>query len=410
MSFPALKDAQGRLDAARKSVADVLTEAGPDYDLGKVTSVAGDNTARLEWIKARNAEIEALGKEVAGLLEVKKAADNARATIDAARDGGGDADTVTIPGQRKSLGRMFIESAAYKGYVKDSGQGPSAYLDISLKTLMERTAGWDPEEIRSGRVELIATRPAPMVVDAIPKGVTTQAAIKYMEETTFTNNAAEVAEGGTYGEAVLVLTERSVPVEKVAVWLPVTDEQLEDVPQAEGYVNNRLGFMLAQRLDLQSLTGDGTPPNLKGTENVSGIQTQALGADPIPDAIFKVMRKIRDDGFAEPSVVFLRPSVWETIRLLRTTDGAYIWGHPAEAGPTTIWGVPVIQTTAVTATKAVVGDYRNFAEMLVRRGVSMQVTNAHSDYFVKGKLAIRADMRCSLVHYRPKAFGVVTGL
>jgi hypothetical protein len=35
-----------------------------------------------------------------------------------------------------------------------------------------------------------------------------------------------------------------------------------------------------------------------GTENVSGIQTQALGTDPIFDAAFKLFRKIRDNGFA----------------------------------------------------------------------------------------------------------------
>ncbi|MCI0687569.1 MAG: phage major capsid protein, partial [Sporichthyaceae bacterium] len=112
----------------------------------------------------------------------------------------------------------------------------------------------------------------------------------------------------------------------------------------------------------------------------------------------------------EPNVVFIAPAKWETVRLLRTADGVYIWGHPAIPGPETIWGVPVVQTTAVTSTKAVIGDFRNFSELAVRRGIDTQISNSHSTFFVEGKLAIRADVRVALIFYRPKAFGTVTGL
>jgi HK97 family phage major capsid protein len=168
--------------------------------------------------------------------------------------------------------------------------------------------------------------------------------------------------------------------------------------------------MLRQRIDSQLLIGNGTAPNLRGVENVTGIQSQALGADPIPDALYKCMRAIREDGFAEPSHVFIRPSVWEDVQLLRTADGVYIWGHPSMMGPRTIWGVPVRETTAVTATKAVIGDFVNFSEVAVRRGIDVQISNSHGSYFIEGKLAIRADVRLAVIFYRPKAFGVVTGL
>jgi HK97 family phage major capsid protein len=190
----------------------------------------------------------------------------------------------------------------------------------------------------------------------------------------------------------------------------VTDEQFEDEPRARDYVNNRLPFMVRQRLDSQVLVGNGTSPNLRGTENVVGIQTQALGGDPLTDALHKAIRKVREDGFAEPSAVFIRPSLFEAVRLLRTADGVYIWGHPAISGPTTIWGVPVVETTAAPATKALLGDYQNFSELAVRRGVDIQVSNSHGTYFIEGKLAVRCDVRVAMVHYRPKAFAAVTGL
>lgn len=405
MEFPALKEAKGKLNAKRDALAKVFSEAGPDIDLDKVKCIPGDRTEKLGLIQLANAEIAELGKEVQDLLDVAKAAEDAKAHAERREAGTDDVEPTKAA---KSFGKLLVASEAVKAW--KGGQGPTSQIDVGLKTLFETTAGWDPFDARSDRVELLATRPAPHVVNFIPQTTTGQSTVKYMEETTFTNAAAEAAEGTAYGEATLVLTEKSSEVRKVAVFLPVTDEQFEDEPRAESYVNNRLPFMLRQRLDSQALVGNGTAPNLRGTENVVGIQSQALGTDSIPDATYKAMRLIRDDGFAEPSVVFIRPSKWETVRLLKTADGQYVWGHPALPGPETIWGVPVVQTTAPTATKAVIGDYRNFSELAARRGIEVQVSNSHGSFFIEGKLAIRADVRVALVHYRPKAFAVVTGL
>lgn len=411
VEFPALKEAQAKLDAKRKSLADIFAEAGPDYDMSKVKSIQGDTHAKVTHIGSLNAEIDECKAKVDELLVVARAAGAAKAAEQVERGADtGEQEQQTKSGRRKSIGELFMESPALKGYKPGSGIGPQAQLDIDLKTLFQTSAGWTPETTRTGHLEMFPTRPAPHVVEYVPQTTTTQAAVVYMEETTFTNAAVETAEAGTYQEATLALTERTSQVRKIAVFLPVTDEQFEDEPRARGYVENRLPFMLRQRLDSQIINGDGNAPNLLGTANVSGIQTQAKGADPTPDAIYKLFRKIRDDGFAEPSVLFVRPSKWEEVRLLRTADGVYIWGHPSMPGPMTIWGVPVIETVAAPATSAVAGDYVNFSELAVRRGIDVQVSNAHSTFFIEGKLAIRADVRVAMVHYRPKAFGTVTGL
>ena len=89
------------------------------------------------------------------------------------------------------------------------------------------------------------------------------------------------------------------------------------------------------------LVGDGSAPNLKGINNVSGILTQALGGDTVPDAVYKGLRQVRVTGRAMPNIIYAHPNDWESIRLLRTADGIYIWGSPAEAGVQRIWGVTV---------------------------------------------------------------------
>jgi len=410
-SFPALKEAQGKLDAKRKELAGIFAEAGPEIDLTKVKSVKGTTHDIAAKIRQLNDEQTDLGKEVDALLAVKKASERTRTSDGAGGESGADDDQDTgHQGRRqqtKSIGELFTASDAYK--LKSGKQGPVSTLDVELKTLMTTAAGWAPETTRTGRLVEFATRPI-QVAEIIPTTTTTQAAVVYMEETTFTNAAAEAAEGGTYAEAALAYTEQSSLVRKIAVFLPVTDEQLEDEPQARSTIDNRLPFMVRQRLDLQILVGNGTAPNLRGILNVVGIQTQAKGTDPTPDAVYKGIVKVETVGQALASAVVFNPTNWQDVRLLRTADGIYIWGNPSDAGPERIWGLQVLRAQAETLGTALVGDFQNFVELAVRRGVDVQVSNSHSTFFVEGKQALRADMRAALVVYRPAAFCTVTGL
>src|SRR3546814_12116287 len=64
------------------------------------------------------------------------------------------------------FGELMMASAAIKDYRSGSGNGPVSRLDIELKTLFQTTAGWEPEDLRTGRVEMFPTRPAPHVRSA----------------------------------------------------------------------------------------------------------------------------------------------------------------------------------------------------------------------------------------------------
>jgi HK97 family phage major capsid protein len=409
MAFPALKEAQEKLEAKRKELGTIFHEAGDDMDFAKVKSVQGNPFEIADIVRQKNDELTDLGKEYEKLLAVDRAAQNVKTAGVPTGEAGDGARKDGYSGRpsQKSFGELFTASDAYK--LKQGRTGPESTLDVDVKTLMTTTAGWAPEVDRTGKVVPFATRPI-QVADLIPQTETTQSAIQYMEETTFTNAAAEIAEGGTYPEAALALTEQSSLVRKIAVFLPVTDEQLEDEPQIRGYIDNRLPFMVRQRLDGQILSGNGTAPNLRGILNVVGIQTQAKGTDPDPDAIYKAIVKVEVTGQAVANGVVMHPNDWQDIRLLRTADGIYIWGNPSDAGPERIWGLQVVRAQAATAGTALVGDFANFAELSVRRGIDVQVSNSHSTFFVEGKQAVRADIRCALVIYRPTAFCTVTGL
>lgn len=399
ITFPELTEAEGKLAAKQNELANIFAQARDGgegtIDLSKVKGYDDPAAA----IKALNDEMTDLGTKVDDLKAVHTAAGN----VDALTPGS-EPDAPGTKGGTADPYERIVKSAAFKNI----GQ-KAEIADVTLKTLFETSAGWAPESTRSGVVVPDAQRPV-QVTDLLPQLTTGQAAYKYMEETTFTNNAAERAEGASYGESAFALTERSATIESVGTFVPITDEQLEDVSEADEYLRSRLAFAVRQRVDGQILVGNGTTPNIEGINNVSGIQTQAKSTDPVPDAVYKAMTKVKVTGRAMPNAVIAHPNDWQDVRLLRTSDGIYIWGSPSEAGPARIWGVQVVESDAQTENTMVVGDFANYSALVVRRGLEVRVSDSHSDYFVKGKQALRAGVRLATVWYRPAAFATVTGV
>lgn len=322
----------------------------------------------------------------------------------------------------KSIGEMFVESpefAASHGLTRGES-GPSLMIDIEKTwgkvaaangiqaAVFDTATGYAPQSIRLP-TPITPGFQTPRVASLLPQGRTSQPSIPYMEETTTTNAAAETAESGSKPEAAIAFTEKTSAVRKIAVSLPVTDEALEDIPFIESYLDTRLRTFVQLREDSQLLNGNGTAPNLRGILNTSGIQTQAKGADPTPDAVFKAMTKIRAVAFLEPTGAVFHPNDWQEVRLLRTADGIYIWGSPSEAGPERIWGLDVVQTTVEPENTGLVGAFRDGAQIFRRSDLSLQVGWVN-DQFVKNQRTIIVEERLALVVFRPNAFCTVTGI
>lgn len=317
-------------------------------------------------------------------------------------------------GEPVSFGKQLVDHPNYKNL----GNGKQETIEFpemriltgpEQKTTFATSAGWDPETIRQPGFVDAVTRPL-QIVDIIPSIPTSRDTITWMLETTRTHSAAEIAEEGPYPEDAYVLTEQSTPVRKIGTNIPATDEQLADVPFASTYLDSRIRFGVRQRLDGQIVSGDGTGSNLEGIENVTGIQTQALGGDPVPDAFYKSMTLIRTTGRAMPTHHVMLPSDWEGIRLTRTADGIYIWGNPSEAGPERLWGLPVIQNEALSATTGMVGSFQlEWIYLAERAGVTVQ-SGFINDDFTDGRQRLRAQGRWALAVTRPAAFCQVTGI
>lgn len=424
--MPSLAEVREEIAAKSQFLHKIFEQAGESIDLAKVDLIDGDTQAKAAEIKRLNTELTELGIErdrlegieAIGQLNAQRAEQSTKANGAMLFPGAGGMANGLSGGQRlamppqKGLKQFMLEHKGYREFRADQARTISFDFPIAdFKTLITLTTV-SPQNIR---------RPDPVdmaledriISDLMLQGTMDRGIAEYYEETTVTNNAATVAEGNSKPESALAWTLRTDTARKIATWIPATKESLDDVSWLESQIRGRLAYMVRRKEEDQLLNGDGNAPNVLGLLNRSGLQTQAKGADPTPDTVYKAMQKVRGangSGFAEPTAFIVHPNDWTDIKLLRTADGMYIWGNPSDEGPDRIWSMPIRQTTAITEGTGLVGAFRPYAEVMRREGITITLSTEHSTYFIENKVALLAEERLALAVYRPSAFCSLTGI
>src|SRR5262245_54877685 len=321
----------------------------------------------------------------------------------------------------KSLGEQLDEVKELKaiGSWEDTNHGvkfnlPNFTFQSGVKTTMTTAAGYAPPNDRTSVVVPFAQR-EPRLADLIPVQQTGLSSIKYMEETTAlagTNAQVSITEGNAKFENTLAFTQRTVPVETIGTWLPVTTQQLDDVEGMQGIIENRLQLFLQLKEEDLLLTGTGTTPQLVGFQGAGALSvlTQATGTDTNIDAIFKGIQKIRVTGLAEPDAVVMHPDNFTPIALYKATTGQYGFDVTVDnAGIVRLWGKVLVLSPVQTAGTALVGAFREFSAIWRKMGMTVMV-GLNQDDFTKNKRTILGEFREALTIYRQTAFCKVTGL
>ena len=396
--------------AAKRTELKSVFESDTD---GKYTS------EQKEEIKSRNDELAEL---VEDLSIEKKKAQNEKALEEDSKPVA-EMPLASNEAEVKTVGQLFTESDAYKNYKQSGVKGIDS--KIETKTTLT-TTGYPPETLRQPGILETSLRDPNAVISLFDVINTDQNAFSYLEETTFTNNAAEAAEGSAVGEAALAFTERTESIRKMGVFIPVTDELLADEAGIQGYLNSRLQTMINLRLDSQLLSGDGTAPNLEGLLDAGKSSVGSSDFNSYSGnlgrigKIYDAITDIRVNAFTEPDAIVMHPNDWNQIvtpvgaDFAGTSSAGYAEKSPLfvaaggmGAGPAAqIWGIKVVPTTAISNNTVLVGKFGGgeAANVVMRQGIELAVTDSHSDFFIKNQLAIRATMRVGFPVYRQAAF------
>lgn len=247
-------------------------------------------------------------------------------------------------------------------------------------------------------------RPPVSILDVLPAR---QVAPNYsfLQQTTRTNNAAPVAEGGTKPTSVYTVTEKPAKLEVIAhVSEQIASYTLADNSNLEQFVNDEMLHGLRVEVEDQVLNGNGTAPALRGILATSGIQTQAFATD-ILTSIRKGITKIESQGLSA-DILIISATDWEAVELLAATSGATdVRGVPIDATARKLWGVQAVVSNALPAKTAVLLE-QNAVSVDHDGVIDTRWSDAVSDDFLKNYTRCRVEGRFGLSVYRP--LGVVS--
>ncbi len=259
----------------------------------------------------------------------------------------------------------------------------------------DRLAGIIPAAMRTFRLRELLRRPT-----------TERASVEFVKVTTYTQASPQI-EGSAKTEATISFDVVDEKVRTIAVWVPVSKQAMSDVAAMRETVNVHLMAGLLDEEDAQVLAGDST------SENLNGLLTQATAFDTSllsaadgwerADIIARAIQQVETAKHRVTGIV-LNPADWWSIVTTKDSQGRYIHGDPGTMTETRLWGRPVTVTDAITAGTFLVGDFTTGAALHMRQDAVIEVSDSHSDYYVKNLLAVRCEERVCLTVYKTAAF------
>lgn len=234
-------------------------------------------------------------------------------------------------------------------------------------------------------------------------GATTGKFVTYVQQTAdskvgWTEEAGEKIEGEPQWEEI------SEEVKKIASYVKVSKEMLEDLSFIRAEINNDLMLSVRQGIEQALITG--TPGSINGLLDV-GMGLPVFGAGSfalsipnanITDLLRVVMAQIEQANFT-PTHVIMNPEDIAKLQLTKGTDNTYTYPMylPTQdgMGEMRVAGMRIISSTYIAQDKYVVGDLSKL-NVRFRNDIAMSV-GLDSNDFTRNMVTILAEAR--LVSY-----------
>lgn len=220
-------------------------------------------------------------------------------------------------------------------------------------------------------------------------------AITYFVEGAFETNGdiSATAQNAKKPQVSTSFSGTTLALSKLAAWLKETDEILTDAPFLATEVQNTLMHQLGKVEDNYVINAIGSTVGI-GAATYDG--TTKTFADGILDAILQV----KSESAYDASVVVLNPA--DVYTLLTSKDdnkqyygGGYFvgaYGNGAVGIPSSIWGVPIFASSAVSQGSALVAA-REAVKTWRKGGMDVSIAEENEDDFLYNRVTLRAEVR-----------------
>lgn len=307
------------------------------------------------------------------------------------------------------LEKLSLGKAIAKTYtdnierIKDAVEkGTKISLSVKDTTIADYTGDYALTDFDSEVDRTIRNRYG--ILENVNTGATDSKFVTYVQQTA-DSNGTWVGEGVAKSEGEPTWSEISEEVKKLATYVKVSKEMLEDLSFIRGEINNDLMSGVRESIENALLNGAGGT-SINGLLDASmglptfgaGVFANAIQDANISDLLRCVKAQIEAVNFT-PTHVVLNPQDIATIQLTKGSDSTYTYPMylPTQSGDgeMIIAGMRVISSTYMTAGNYLVGDLSK-VNVKFRNNINMSV-GLDADDFTRNMITILAEAR--LVSY-----------
>lgn len=307
------------------------------------------------------------------------------------------------------LEKLSLGKAIAKTYtdnierIKDAVEkGTKISLSVKDTTIADYTGDYALTDFDSEVDRTVRNRYG--ILENVNTGATDSKFVTYVQQTA-DSDGRWVGEGVAKTESEPTWSEISEEVKKLATYVKVSKEMLEDLSFIRGEINNDLMSGVRESIENALLNGAGGT-SINGLLDASmglptfgaGVFANAIQDANISDLLRCVKAQIEAVNFT-PTHVVLNPQDIATIQLTKGSDSTYTYPMylPTQSGDgeMIIAGMRVISSTYMTAGNYLVGDLSK-VNVKFRNNINMSV-GLDADDFTRNMITILAEAR--LVSY-----------
>lgn len=350
-------------------------------------------------VKALKEELEALKGLEAKNQDIEKSIAKFEGRIEAMSE-----KAVEPKAKKLTLGKAIAKTYTDNiDRIKDAVEkGTKINLEVKDTTIADYTGDYALTDFDTQVDRTVRNRYG--ILENVNTGATDSKFVTYVQQTA-DSNGTWVGEGVAKSEGEPTWSEISEEVKKLATYVKVSKEMLEDLSFIRGEINNDLMTGVRESIENALLNGAGGT-SINGLLDASmglptfgaGVFSLAIQDANISDLLRCVKAQIEAVNFT-PTHVVLNPQDIATIQLTKGSDSTYTYPMylPTQSGDgeMIIAGMRVISSTYMTAGNYLVGDLSK-VNVKFRNNINMSV-GLDADDFTRNMITILAEAR--LVSY-----------
>lgn len=312
-------------------------------------------------------------------------------------------EAVPAKAEAKSVGESFVADKAYTDFVSGAATSARAVITLdkgsnSTPTTVGTSGPAATSLAPSFYAGVFGTPNVPQKIEPlIPHIAVTTDSVDYVTVAD-TIGAAGVAEAGAIPESKFTPTLAKANVVNVAHYTKITKQLADDAPALAAYINTKMLYGLQNKVENQIVNGNGTAPQLKGllaTGSFTDASAQLTGAKNLFDLLL-LLQGVAETAAYEPEALVLNPMTWAQLAMEKDSQGRYLLGGPGLAANKSVWGIPVVTSSAVPAGKFIFGNFTQTVTIYDRQQVAVEMTGTNEDDFTHYLYTIRASRRLAL--------------